>query len=107
MLLDYLDLVLLAHLREFADGVLTRDLGPLDFVVGLRQLAHLRFDLRQVLDRERSGGREVVEKSVLDNRADRHLRAGIERLHRHRHQMGRRVPDDLETLRRVGQHWLD
>ncbi len=48
--LDYLDLVLLAHLGKFADSVLARDLGAMDFVIGLRQLAHLRFDLRQVLD---------------------------------------------------------
>src|SRR5208337_439790 len=105
--LDYLDLVLFAHRREFADGVLARDFGPLDFVVGLRQLAHLRFDLRQVLDRERRRGREVVEKSVFDNRPDRHLRAGVKRLHCHRHQMSGGMTDYLETLGRVGQHRLD
>ena len=106
-LVDYLDLVLLAHRREFLDGLFARDFGPRDLVVSLRQLAHLRFDLRQILDRERRGRREVVEKAVFDDRSNRHLRAGIERLHRHRHQMRRRMTDYLETLGRVGQHRLD
>ena len=106
-LVDYLDLVLLAHRREFRDGLRARNFGPRDLVVGLRQLAHLRFDLRQVFESERRGRREVVEKAVLDNRTNRHLRAGIERLHRHRHQMRRRVTDNVETLGRFGQHRLD
>src|SRR5208283_1349666 len=105
--LDYLDLVFLAHRGEFADCVLARHFGPLDFVVRLHQLAHLGFDLWQFLDRERRGGREVVEKAVLDDRADRHLRAGIERLHRHRHQMRCGMTDYFETLGRVVQHRLD
>ena len=93
--------------REFRDGFLARDFGPRDLVVGLRQLAHLRFDLRQILDRERRRGREVVEEAVLDDRTDRHLRAGIERLHRHRHQMRGRVTDYVEAFGRLGQHRLD
>ena len=84
-----------------------RDFGPRDLVVGFRQLAHLRFDFRQILDRKRRRRREVVEKTVLDYRSDRDLSAGIERLYRHRHQMRGRVTNHLETLGRLGQHWLD
>ena len=98
---------MLAHRGETLDRLGARDLDPLDLEIGLRQLAHLRFDLRQILDRERSGRREVIEESVLDRRADRHLRAGVEALHRLGHQMGGRMAQHVEPLGAVGLDRLD
>ena len=44
-------------------------------------LAHLRFDLRQILRRERLVAGEVVIKPIIDDGPDGDLRAGIKRLH--------------------------
>ena len=61
-------------------------------------LAHLGFDLGQILRRERLVAREVVIEAVIDHRPDGHLRAGIELLHGLRHHMRRVVADQLERL---------
>ena len=72
--LDYLDLVMLAHPLEDADRFVAADLDPLDFQVGLGQLAHLLLDLRQVLERKRMRRCKIVVEPVLNRRPDRHLR---------------------------------
>ena len=61
-------------------------------------LAHLGFDLRQILRRERLLAREVVIEAVVDHRADGDLRAGIKLLHGLRHHMRRVVADQLERF---------
>ncbi len=101
------DLVMLSHPLEGLDRFGARHLDPLNLEVGLRQFAHLLLDLRQILQRERMRRGEVVEKSVLDSRPDRHLRAGEQGLDRLRHQMGGRMANDLDALGTVGQHRLD
>ena len=50
---------------------------------------------------------EVVEEAVLDHRADRHLRAGPQRLHRLGHHMRGVVPDQLQRARVVARQELD
>ena len=54
-----------------------------------------RFDRRKILRRERRIAGEVVIEAVLDRRSDRHLRAGVERLHRFGQNVGGIVPDHL------------
>ena len=61
-------------------------------------LVHLLLDARQILRHERLGLGEIVEEAVLDHRADRHLRAGKQRLHGLRHHVRAVVPDQLERF---------
>jgi hypothetical protein len=67
-----------------------------DLLVAVDDLAHLRFDLRQVVERERRIAREVVIEAVLDGRADGDLRTGEQLLHRLGHHMARVVADGVE-----------
>ena len=62
-------------------------------------LAHRRLDALEVFGSERLGALEVVVEAVLDDRADRDLRAGKEPLHGLRHEVRGRVPEHLEPLR--------
>ena len=70
-------------------------------------LAHLRFDLRQVLGGERLVAEEVVVEAVLDHRPDGHLRARIEVLHRLRHDVRGVVADERQRPRVVAGDDLD
>src|SRR5438876_1173009 len=79
--LEDLDLVGLGALAEEADGVRTAHLLALEGIVGLRDLAHDRFDPREVLGREGLGLPEVVVEAVLDRGPDRQLHVGEEALH--------------------------
>ncbi len=96
---DQLDLVVLAHVGK--QLLRRRALHHLagERRVALDDLAHLGFDLRQIVGRERLFPGEVVIEAVVDHRADGDLRAGIELLHRLGHDMGRVVADELERLR--------
>ena len=78
-------------------------------------LAHLGLDNRQVVRREGLVTGKVVIEAVLDDRADGDLRAGIELLHRFRHDMGGVVTDECQRLGiiagedadgRIGFDWL-
>jgi len=79
--LEDLDLVGLGALAEEADGVRTAHLLALEGIVGLRDLAHDRFDPREVLGCEGLGLPEVVVEAVLDRGPDRELHGGKEALH--------------------------
>ncbi len=61
-------------------------------------LVHLRFDLREIVGRERCLAREVVIEAVLDGRPDGDLRARIKLLHRHRENMRAVVADQFERF---------
>ena len=78
---------LLAVHHLAAEGRIARD-----------DLAHLGFDLGQIVGREGLVAREIVIEAVLDHRADRDLRAGIELLHGLRHHMRRVMADQLERF---------
>ncbi len=95
---DQFGLVLLADALEVGDGLVPRPHLAAGRQRGLHDLMHFRFDLRQVLRGEGLVAREVVIEAVLDRRADRHLGAGIERLHGHREHMGGVVADQLQRL---------
>ena len=67
---DDLDLVVLAHLLEEADGLVARQLAARDFVGLLDDLGHLGLDAGQVLGGEGFGQVEVVVVAVGERRAD-------------------------------------
>mmetsp|Transcript_242 Transcript_242/g.520 ORF Transcript_242/g.520 Transcript_242/m.520 type:complete len:650 (-) Transcript_242:126-2075(-) len=64
----------------------------------LDDLVHLLLDPPQVFVLERLGRVEVVVEALLDPRADGDLRALVERLHRHRHHVRRRVADAKQPV---------
>ena len=97
--LDQLGLVGLADAFEVRDGLVARPHLAAGRQIALHDLAHLLFDLRQIVGRERRVAREVVIEAVLDRRADGHLRAGEKLLHRHGEHMRRVVPDQLQRFR--------
>src|SRR5258706_6929200 len=95
---DELGLVVLAVPFEVRDGLIARpDLTPRR-QIGLHDLVHLGFDFRQIVGREGLAARKVVVEAVLDRRTDRHLRARINLLHRHRQDMRRVVANELERF---------
>ena len=97
---DQLGLVLLAPVLEEADRLVAVPDFAHEAGIAGDDLAHLRLDLFQIVGRERLGPREVVIEAVGDRRADRDLRAGIERLDGFRHHMGRIVTDQAERYPR-------
>ena len=70
-----------------------------DLEVRRGDLLHLRFDLLEILGRERPLEREVVVEAVLDHRADGHLRLRVDSLHGHGEQVRGRMADDVERRR--------
>ncbi|MDF9793714.1 hypothetical protein M2440_004415 [Methylorubrum extorquens] len=105
--IDQLDLVALALLGEERFDVVTLPDFLREGRVARNDLAHLRFDLREVLRRERLVLGEVVVEAVLDDGADRHLRAGPERLHGFRQHVRAVVADQFERPRIVARDELD
>ena len=104
---DQFDLEVLALVLEHALGLVARpDLLGEGFVAG-DDLAHFLFDRRQVFRRERLVAEEVVVEAVLDHRADGHLGAGPERLHRLGHHMGGVVPDQFQRARVFAREEFD
>ena len=95
---DELDLVALAHVAEHLLCRLALHGLAGERRVALDDLAHLRFDLRQILGRERFLAREVVIEPILDHGTDGDLRTGIEFLHRLGHHMRRVVTNEFERL---------
>ncbi len=78
---DDLCFVGFADVREMRGGFVAIPDLALDRQIGVHDLLHARFDLGEILRRERRHAREVVIEAVFDHRADRDLRAGEELLH--------------------------
>ena len=104
---DDLRLVVLADRLEVRDRVVLRPDLAIDRQIAVDDLLHLRFDLREVVRRERLLAREVVVEPVLDHRPDRHLRAGEQLLHRLRHHVRRIVAQQLQPVLRVDVQQLE
>ena len=68
-------------------------------LVARDDLAHPLLDGGEILGREGRLAEEVVVEAVLDHRADRHLRAGIEGLHGLGQHMGGVVADQRQRAR--------
>ena len=94
-----LRLVALAPRLEECDGRFAVPFLAHERRAGGDDLAHLRLDGREILGAERLVACEIVIEAILDRRADRHLRAGMQRLHRLRQHMRRIVPDHAERVR--------
>ena len=98
---DQLDLERLAVVGEHLLGFVA---GP-DFLgerfVARDDLAHLLLDRREVFRGERLVAEEVVVEAVLDGRADGHLGARPQALHRFGEHVGAIVPDQFQRARIV------
>ncbi len=79
---DQLGLVGLAARLEKGDSVVTIPFLAHELLVARHDLAHAGLNRRKVFGRERRIAGKIVIKPVFDGGPDRHLRAGIERLHR-------------------------
>ena len=95
---DQFRLITLADPFEMRDGFIARPNFAARRQIGLHDLMHLGFDLREIFGRERGFAREVVIETIVDGRADGHLGARIERLHRHGEDMGCVVADQLQRF---------
>ena len=75
-------------------------LGPDAFIrqVTRLYLAHLGFNLREVIYRERIGALEVIVEPRLSRRTHAQLRLRIQFQHRRCQQMRGRVPVDVQRL---------
>ena len=98
LVIDQLDLVVLAELAKLVEGLLAGhdlfDEGP-----GLlRDPPHSRLDGAEVRFGDRFAEREVVVEAVLHRRADAVPGVGIELHHRGGEQVGSRVPKDVERV---------
>ena len=98
--LDQLDLEVLALAAEDLDRLGDRHVAALEGLVGGDVLAHRRFDPLEVLLGDARPVREVevVVEALLDRRADRHLRAGVELHHRLGHHVRGVVADQVQRL---------
>ena len=67
----------------------------------------LFLDMLEVFRREGFLAGKVVVEAVLDGRADRDLRVGVQLLHGFRHHMRRIVAQQLEAVRRAARDDLD
>src|SRR5690606_13186107 len=92
---------------------LLRDGAALEELVLAGQLQHLLLDGREVLDRELPrtvlglAEVDVVVEPVLDGRADAELDAGVERLQRLGHEVGRGVPERVPAALVVPRQHLE
>ena len=98
---DDFGLVGLSHRLEAGGGGVAVQHLAHDPVVAVDDLAHLRFDPGQVVQAERLGPGEVVVEAVLDRRADGHLGAREQLLHRLGHHVGGVVAQGVEQRRVV------
>ena len=92
-------LVAFAARLEERDRLLAVPFLALERIVACDDLAHLCLDRGKILGAEGFVAREVVVEAVLDRRPDRHLRAGVEGLHRLGQHMRRIVADHLQRIR--------
>src|SRR5690606_4674475 len=95
---DDLGLVVLADALEELDGAITVPLLAHDLLVARDDLVHAGFDALDVLGRERLLTRKVVVEAVVDGRADRDLRVGVERLVGLAEPLGGAVASQLEAF---------
>ena len=104
---DQLDLEGLALVAEHLLGLLAVPDFLGEGFVARDDLAHLLFDRGKIFRRERLVAEEVVIEAVLDHRADGHLRARPQRLHRFGQHMRGVMPDQFQRARVVAVDEFD
>ena len=96
---DVFDLQPLAKIGAYGQRLLARLFDSLKGLVGGDDLLHFGFDRREVAFREGVFESEVVVKTAFDGWAEGELHAGEETHHRAGHDVGGRMPHDVESLR--------
>src|SRR5687768_5048017 len=76
-LFDHLGLIVLANFIEKIDRFLSWELFAMNFELSRYDLFHPLLDLGKVLISQSHGAIDIVEKAVLDDRADGQLSAWI------------------------------
>ena len=99
---DDLRLVLLADAAEIRNRVVTAKNLAADFQICLGQFMHFFLDGDQVFRGKRPLERKIIEKSIFDNRSDRHLRFRKQSLDRLCQQMRSRMANDFEAVGVLG-----
>ena len=102
---DQLELVGLG--RELGAGVVVGDLAAHERLPLLDDLLHLLLDGGEIVGGERRRDVEVVVEAVLDRRPDAQPGVRVQLLHRLRHDVRGRVPQDRPAVGRVDRHRLD
>ena len=93
-----LGLVLLADILEMFRRFVTVPFLAHEGIVALNDFMHLRLDLFQIVGRERLVAGKIIIEAMFDGRADSDLGAGIQLLHRLRHDVGGVVADKFERV---------
>ena len=101
---DQLGLVGLALGLEEGDAFVAIDDAAQERRIARHDLAHLRLDGGKVVGGEGLVAGEIVVEPVLDRRADRHLGARKQRLHRLGEHMGTIVADHLQRVVVAARH---
>ena len=101
---EQFDLVGLARLFHERDGIGDRHFGAHERQLALADLAHLGFDLRQVLGRQRHGRLDVVVEARVGRRAHAQLRVGEELQYGGREHVRARMPHAVEVGSRFRVH---
>ena len=105
LVLDAFDQLDLERLRrKVRERVRPRHLAVLERHVRLHARAHLLFDLRQIVRRQRARQQEVVVEAVVDRRPDRELRVREHLQHGLGHDVRGRVPHAVQPV--VFRHLL-
>ena len=104
---DQLELVALALVGKHLLRPVARPDLLGEGLVAADDLAHLLLDDREVVGRERLVAREVVVEAVLDDRADRHLRARPKLLHGLGEHVRGIMADELQRARVLSGNDLD
>ena len=97
--IDELDLVAFTLIGKNLLGLLARPNLLGERLVALNDFAHLLFDHRQIIWRERFVTREVVIEAILDDWADRYLRSREKLLHGFSQNVSRVVTDQFQRAR--------
>ena len=100
---DDVGFVVLAQTLEISHGFVARQNTAHHGLIKKRELRHFLFDGFQILGCERTRIREVVEKTVFDDRADGDLRFWEQGLHGIGQQVGGGMANHFQALRIFGR----
>ncbi len=91
-------LIMLTHVFEVFDGLVTRHDDTFELFVAFDDFMHFSFDFFKVFGRKRFFARKVVIKAVFNGRADGNLNVGPQLLDRLRHDMRAGMAQDVKAF---------